>query len=43
LASEHNLHFYLGLMAQARAHIAAGDYAAWAAARAAAIDEGERP
>lgn len=30
LASLHNLHFYLDLMAQARAHIGAGDFAAWA-------------
>lgn len=42
LATLHNLRFYLDLMGQARAHIAAGDYAAWAAARAEAIDEGER-
>jgi queuine tRNA-ribosyltransferase len=42
LASLHNLHFYQDLMRQARAHIAAGDYAGWAAARADAIDEGER-
>lgn len=42
LASLHNLHFYLGLMAEARAHVAAGDYAAWAAARAETMDAGER-
>jgi queuine tRNA-ribosyltransferase len=42
LASLHNVHFYLGLMAEARAHVAAGDYAAWAAARAEAMDAGER-
>jgi queuine tRNA-ribosyltransferase len=42
LASLHNLHFYLGLMREARAHIAAGDYAGWAAARADAMDAGER-
>ena len=29
LLTIHNLHFYLGLMAQARAHIEAGDYAPW--------------
>ena len=29
LCTLHNLHFYLDLMAQARAHIEAGDYAAW--------------
>jgi len=42
LASLHNLHFYLRLMTEARVHIAAGDYAAWAAARADAMDAGER-
>ncbi len=41
LTSLHNLHFYLGLMAQARTHIAAGDYAAWAATRIEAIEAGE--
>ena len=29
LLTIHNLHFYLDLMAQARTHIEAGDYAAW--------------
>jgi queuine tRNA-ribosyltransferase len=29
LLTIHNLHFYLDLMAQARAHLEAGDYAAW--------------
>jgi len=29
LLSMHNLHFFLDLMAQARAHIEAGDYAEW--------------
>ena len=29
LLTIHNLHFYLDLMRQARAHIEAGDYAAW--------------
>ncbi len=29
LLTLHNLHFFLDLMAQARAHIEAGDYAAW--------------
>ena len=29
LLTLHNLHFYLDLMAQARTHIEAGDYAAW--------------
>ena len=42
LATVHNLHFYLDLMRQARARISAGDYASWAAARADAIDDGER-
>ena len=29
LASEHNLAFYLDLVRTARAHIEAGDFAAW--------------
>jgi queuine tRNA-ribosyltransferase len=29
LLTIHNLHFFLDLMAQARAHIEAGDYATW--------------
>ena len=29
LLSLHNLHFYLDLMAQARAHLEAGDYGTW--------------
>jgi queuine tRNA-ribosyltransferase len=29
LLTLHNLHFYLDLMAQARAHIEAGDFATW--------------
>ncbi|MSU24167.1 MAG: tRNA guanosine(34) transglycosylase Tgt [Opitutus sp.] len=29
LLTIHNLHFYLDLMAQARAHVEAGDFAAW--------------
>jgi queuine tRNA-ribosyltransferase len=32
LLSLHNTHFFLDLMAQARAHIEAGDYAQWSAA-----------
>ncbi|HWZ95964.1 MAG TPA: tRNA guanosine(34) transglycosylase Tgt [Opitutaceae bacterium] len=32
LLTLHNVHFYLGLMAQARAHIEAGDFAAWSQA-----------
>ena len=42
LATLHNLHFYLELMRGAGEHIAAGDYAAWAAARADCIEAGER-
>jgi queuine tRNA-ribosyltransferase len=29
LLTIHNLHFYLDLVAQARAHIAAGDFDSW--------------
>ena len=29
LISLHNVHFFLDLMAQARAHIEAGDYDSW--------------
>jgi len=29
LITIHNLHFYLDLVAQARAHIEAGDYGPW--------------
>jgi queuine tRNA-ribosyltransferase len=43
LATWHNLHFYLGLMAEARAHLAAGDFTPWAAERAARLEAGERP
>jgi queuine tRNA-ribosyltransferase len=32
LLSIHNLHFFLDLMAQARAHIEAGDYFEWSQA-----------
>jgi len=32
LLSIHNTHFFLDLMAQARSHIEAGDYAKWSAA-----------
>ena len=32
LLSIHNTHFFLDLMAQARAHIEAGDYSKWSAA-----------
>jgi queuine tRNA-ribosyltransferase len=29
LLTIHNLHFYLDLMAQTRAHLEAGDYGSW--------------
>ena len=32
LLSIHNVHFFLDLMSQARAHIEAGDYASWSKA-----------
>jgi queuine tRNA-ribosyltransferase len=32
LLSIHNVHFFLDLMGQARAHIEAGDFAAWSKA-----------
>ncbi|MGB0185042.1 MAG: tRNA-guanine transglycosylase, partial [Opitutales bacterium] len=41
LLSIHNLHFYLDLMAQARAHIEAGDYGQWSAAWIARYEAGE--
>ena len=41
LATLHNLHFYLDLLGQAGQHIAAGDYAAWAAERIQAMETGE--
>lgn len=40
LASLHNLHFYLDLMAQMRTAIAAGTFTSWAAARIAQLEEG---
>lgn len=40
LASLHNLHFYLDLMAQMRAAITAGDFSRWAAQRIAQLEEG---
>jgi queuine tRNA-ribosyltransferase len=40
LLSLHNVHFYLELMAQARAHIEAGDYEAWSAAWSARYEAG---
>jgi queuine tRNA-ribosyltransferase len=42
LATLHNVYFYLDLMAQARAHIEAGDFNAWADAAIEQIEEGER-
>jgi len=41
LATLHNLHFYLDLMKQSRARIAAGDFASWARAQALRIEEGD--
>ena len=41
LLSKHNLHHYLALMAEARAAIEAGGYAAWAKEKLAAIDRHE--
>ena len=40
LATEHNLHFYLDLMAQARANIEASTFEAWAKKQAADMEEG---
>ena len=40
LLTIHNLHFYLDLMAQARAHIEAGDYAVWHLAWVKRYEEG---
>jgi queuine tRNA-ribosyltransferase len=42
LASLHNLHYFLNLMSEARAHIAAGDFTPWAKERAERMDAGER-
>lgn len=42
LLTIHNLHFYLDLMAQARTHIEAGDYAAWSRAWIERYEAGER-
>ncbi|MDR2863019.1 MAG: tRNA guanosine(34) transglycosylase Tgt [Puniceicoccales bacterium] len=41
LLSIHNIHFFQDLMAQARAHIEAGDFSAWAAAWMARYEAGE--
>ncbi len=40
LLTIHNLHFFLDLMAQARAHIEAGDFATWSAAWIARYEAG---
>jgi queuine tRNA-ribosyltransferase len=42
LATLHNVHFYLDLMARSRAHIERGDFSAWADQAIARIEEGER-
>jgi hypothetical protein len=41
LLTLHNLHFYLDLVAQARAHIEAGDYASWHRAWVERFEAGE--
>jgi len=41
LLTLHNLHFYLDLMAQARAHIEAGDFAAWSRAWISRYEDGD--
>ncbi len=41
LISIHNVHFFLDLMAQARAHIEAGDYASWSKAWVERYNAGE--
>jgi queuine tRNA-ribosyltransferase len=41
LISLHNVHFYLDLVAQARAHITAGDYDPWHRAWIARYEAGE--
>ncbi len=41
LATLHNVHFYLELMEQARAHIEAGDFGAWSQAAIERIEKGE--
>jgi queuine tRNA-ribosyltransferase len=42
LLTIHNVHFYLDLVAQARAHIEAGDFAAWSKAWIERYEAGER-
>lgn len=42
LVTIHNVHFYLDLMAQARAHIEAGDYGSWHRAWIERYEAGER-
>ena len=41
LITIHNLHFYLDVMAQARAHIEAGDFAMWSKAWIERYEAGE--
>jgi len=40
-ATLHNLHFYLDLMGQARAHLTAGDFTPWAQERIAQLEQGD--
>ena len=42
LLSIHNIHFFQDLMAQAREHLAAGDFAGWSAAWIARYEAGEK-
>ena len=42
LLSIHNIHFFQDLMEQARAHIAAGDYAEWSKAWIERYEAGEK-
>lgn len=42
LATLHNVHFYLDLMDQSRAHIESGDFSTWADQTVERIEEGER-
>ena len=42
LVTLHNVHFYLDLVAQARAHIEAGDYATWSKVWIERYEAGER-
>ena len=42
LLTIHNLHFYLDLMAQARAHLEAGDFGSWHRSWIERYEAGER-